>query len=447
MQGIMEIDLRAQWRRFASSAIRRQTLGNYALKMAQMGLTFLGSMFLARVLGPDGFGIYSFSFSLVSILAIIAEFGLPTLVVRETAKDMAREEVSQVHGIWRWAVNISGALAFVIALVGGVFLIFNPAFVGERLETTLWALPLIPLLAIGDIRNAALRGLKRVIAGQLPELVLRPAFYLIFLVGWVWLLHWDISVPIVMRLYLLATGLAFGTGLWLWWQGTPEDIVLMAPEYKNRPWFKSTAPMAMLAIMSVANLYIATVLQGFLSVPNAEIGIFRVAQQISQLASLGLAINLVLGPRFAVLYAQNDRDSLQNLAVRSAQIVSSLYLGIAGFFLVFGRQFLGILFGSSFTAAYSILLILLAGQMVNAIVGSVGWILNMSGYEMVAAKIMSFSVVVNVALNLVLIPRMGIRGSAFATTISVTIWNVLLLWQVKARLGIVSLPFMFKGSR
>ena len=434
----MEINLRSQWARFVSSPIRRQTAGNYILKVANMGLTFLGSVFLARVLGPNDFGMYSFAFALVSILAIVAEVGLPTLVVRETAKGVVQKEFSLVRGLWQWAIRVSGAIALGLVLFGGLFLTLSRIFTGERLETTLWALVLVPLLAVGDVRNAALRGLEKVISGQLPEFVLRPALHLFFLAICLWLIGLQISAPVAMQLYVFAAGIAFLVGLWLWHRGTPRGIGSSRPAYDRRTWTRSTAPLAVLEIMVVANLYIATVMQGFFSIPDAEIGVFRVAQQIAQLASFGLAINLVLGPRFAALYARKDMGGLQHLATYSARIVTALYLGIALFFVFFGKSFLRILFGADYVGAYGLLLIMLLGQLVNAAVGSVGWILNMAHYERAVAGVMAFSVVVSVALNALLIPRVGVVGSAMATAISLVVWNVLLWYLVKKNLGIVS---------
>ena len=45
----------------------------------------------------------------------------------------------------------------------------------------------------------------------------------------------------------------------------------------------------------------------------------------------------------------------------------------------------------------------------------------------------------NIILNLVLVPRFGIVGAALATTISMVVWNVLLVIAVRKKLGVNSL--------
>lgn len=106
-----------------------------------------------------------------------------------------------------------------------------------------------------------------------------------------------------------------------------------------------------------------------------------------------------------------------------------------------GEVILAIAFGSLYETAYIPLIILLVGQLINSGAGSVGLLLNMSGYERETARGMMVAAVLNVVLNLLLIPLWGINGSSLATSVSLIVWNVLLWWAVRKRLGINSLAF------
>ena len=86
------------------------------------------------------------------------------------------------------------------------------------------------------------------------------------------------------------------------------------------------------------------------------------------------------------------------------------------------------LFGAEFTAASTALLILIAGQLVNAVTGPCNLLLSMTGHQATTARIMAGAVGVNLALNLALIPRFGIEGAAVATMLSTLTYCSISTW-------------------
>jgi O-antigen/teichoic acid export membrane protein len=93
-------------------------------------------------------------------------------------------------------------------------------------------------------------------------------------------------------------------------------------------------------------------------------------------------------------------------------------------------------FGAEYESAYVPLVILCVGQLVNASMGSVGALLNMTGHERDTTKSILVAAVVNVALNLSLVPHWGIIGAAVATASTLTVWNLIMWHKVRARIGI-----------
>jgi O-antigen/teichoic acid export membrane protein len=434
--------LQALSARLFTSRIGQDTLGSMGLKIASTGLVFLSTVLLARSLGPSDYGVYAYVYALVSLLSVPSEFGLPTLVVRETARGIAQKDYALVQGVWHWSGWMTGIISITLVILTGIFILFfKEPLAGIRLETFLWGLALVPLIALGDLRGAALRGLQRVVAGQLPEFLIRPGLFVLLLGGGMWLGTAALSAPLAMALYVIAAGLAFGAGIWLLWRATPAEVSRSSPRFDNRAWLLSALPLAFIGGMHLINQQASILLQGFY-LPDADIGIFRVATQVSNLASFGLlAINIVVAPRFAALNAQDNKPKLQRLVTRSAQVILVFNLAITAGFVLLGKPFLRILFGPSYVAAYLPLLILLGGQLVNSGVGSVGVLLNMTHHERETAKALALSALLNVALNLLLLPRLGILGSSIATALTLIIWNIMLWWAVRKRLGINSLAF------
>lgn len=430
--------------------IGREALWSLWLKVIYAGLTFLATMLLVRLLGAAGYGVYAYIYALITVLSIPSQFGLPPLVLRETANGMAREDVALVRGIWVWAGRFVGFTSLVLALLAGSAVWFvHERFSGAYMNTFAWALLLVPLLALGNVRGAALRGLHRVVEGQLAENLVKPGM-LVLLLGGALLVGLSFSPAQAMVLQVAVAVVAFGVGAWLLLRATPAEIRRACPRFESRLWLQSILPLAFIGGMQLINKNASIVILGFF-VPAEQIGIYRVAVQASILAAFGLhAMNMVLAPRFASLYARREMERLQHLVTSSARAILAFNLLVTAGFVLLGQWFLGLFFGVEFITAYLPLIILLIGQFVNSVAGSVGFLLNMTGHERDYALRMVVSALINLILNLLLAPLFGIAGAAMATAAGLVTTNVLLWWVVRKRLGINSLAFNFgwqKGRR
>jgi O-antigen/teichoic acid export membrane protein len=244
-----------------------------------------------------------------------------------------------------------------------------------------------------------------------------------------------------MALQVIAAALAFFTGAWLLWRATPSEVRNAPPIYYNRLWLLSTLPLAFIGGAQLINGRISTLILGIFT-DSAQVGIYRVADQMSLLIAVGLqTVNIVIAPQFARLHALGDTRRLQKLATTSARVVFFLTLLVMAAFLLFGRLFLSIVFGSEFLSAYTPLLILAVGQLINSAAGSVGVLLNMTGNEKETARGIVIAAVGNVVLNLILVPLWGIVGAALASAIALSAWNILLVLAVRKKLKINSTAF------
>lgn len=421
------------------SRLARDTASTLVLKVVSTGLGFLVAVLLARLLGAGGYGVYAFALATMTLLSIPAQIGLPTLVMRETARGVAFDHPHHVRGVWIWAGRATMVLSLVIG-IGAVAVITatSDGAIGTQAITMLWALGLVPLIALGNLRGAALRGLGRIAAGQLPEFMVRPGLLLLALAGAA-VLSTSLTPPRAMAAHVLASALAFVVGAFMLWHYTPASVKEARPRSQSRAWMASTMPLALIAGISTVNAQADILLLGALSTP-AEVGTYRVAIQIAAVAALGLnGVNLAVAPRFARLYARGDIQRLQRLATGSSRLVLGLALVVTVIFVSIGRMFLTAVFGPEFDVAYYPMVILLAGQLVNSLAGSVGHLLNMAGFERDTARAAAGSAVLNVALNFVLIPIWGPEGAATAATISLSVRNVLQWRAVRRRMGINSM--------
>lgn len=168
-----------------------------------------------------------------------------------------------------------------------------------------------------------------------------------------------------------------------------------------------------------------------------EVGLYRGAFQLATLVAFPLqAMNYVLAPHFARLWVQSEFKRLQRIVTISARAVFAISLPLAILFICAGNPIMGGLFGEEFASGGVALAILCFGQLLNAGMGAVGSLLNMTGLERRSAEAVAVAAIANVLLNLWLIPVWGINGASLATTISLFVWNLYMGFFVVKKLKI-----------
>jgi len=420
----------------------RGGVGSIAVKAANVGLMFAVTVLLARVLGPGGYGLYAFAFAVATLLTVLAQEGMLQLTVRETAKAFNSQDWPLLKGLWIWStrnvVLVAGAL---VGVVAASLWLAQPWIQGPRVVTLATALSLVPLLALTRVWDAAVRGLGRVVIGQLPDLVLRPAALIALVAVWVSAGSSSaISAPTAMGLHAAATGVALAVGAWLLWRSAPSGINRAGADWRAVPdWRRAAFPLVLIGGLQMINTQADILMLGLLR-SDEEVGIYRVVVQMATLVVFGLyAINQIVQHHFARLYQEGDLRRMQALATRTAQTVTGFALIPVILFIALGGPLLGILFGEEYKPGAAPLGILAVGQLLNAAMGSVVMILNMTGHERDTVGAVGAGAAANIALNLVLIPPYGAMGAAIATATTLIIWKSLLVRTVYRRVGVVSM--------
>jgi O-antigen/teichoic acid export membrane protein len=134
--------------------------------------------------------------------------------------------------------------------------------------------------------------------------------------------------------------------------------------------------------------------------PDAEVGIYNVAVQIAALVIFGLrVVNAIQAPHIAHLYAEGDMQRLQKMITKSSRAVLTTTVPIVLVIMVFGDEIIRIAFGGEYRGAYIPLVILSVGQLINASMGSVANLLNMTGHERDTTRSIFIGAVVNLTLG------------------------------------------------
>lgn len=107
--------------------------------------------------------------------------------------------------------------------------------------------------------------------------------------------------------------------------------------------------------------------------------------------------------------------------------------------IIEGKYILKYFYGPEFTAGYVVVVILTIGQMIKAGAGLIGVILQMTGEHKVYMKVNIIFGILNIILNILLVPRYGMTGAAAATAFCLSMVDIISIFIIYKRMSILTL--------
>jgi O-antigen/teichoic acid export membrane protein len=389
-----------------SSHLIQSGIRSIGVKITSTILGLIIAALLARILGPEGYGVYAFTLTIIGLLAMPVKAGTPQIVVRETAKLTAHKEWSLVRGVWNWSMRVVIG-GYLVVLV--LFLIFWLRYIEsisiERRESLFIGVSvLLPFLSLTALRGGQIQGLRKVILGQIPEYVIRPGLFLISIVIVIGCYQKvGLSAQSAVALNAFGTVLAFCIATYFLWRVRPDGLQKGENcTYRSKDWLRAAVPLTLVGGFQVINNQADILMIGTL-LGDSEVGVYKVAVQLASLVVFGLAaVNLVIRPYVSKLYSQGRMRDLQILVTSSARAIFFVAIMPIVLFLVLAPTLLEFTFGKAYVSASFSLQVLTIGQMSNAFFASVGVLLNMTGHERDTMKIVAIAAALNVGLNFLL---------------------------------------------
>ena len=396
------------------------------------------SIFLGRMLGPEGLGIVSFANKFGMILLILTMFGFQNVIIKFIAIAKAKQDNKAVASILKTSVIFNGLLSLVIASIGASVLSYVLDFwsINQDLHIPLLIVffMLIPQ-TISRVYGAALNGYGKIWQSNLVNQTLT-----LILVGLGLLLLFILKIPPtpvnVLLLYALSRVLLLLIILALWRKTFKSKIKALI---NLKPMLKMAKHILLITgagvIANNADIMMLTALGTF-----SDVGIYTVAAQLSILTSLFLHVsNAAISPKLATLFHESKSNEMQ-LMVKSVTKGLTLVALVFVISFIFLGQWLLSFWGHEFQESYLILVILAIGQFFNISTGCSGLLLVMCGFEKIHGYISLCGLALNITLNLILIIKFGALGAAIATAITILIENITKVIFAKQKIGILTLP-------
>ena len=408
-----------------------------------------------------------FATTAVALIATsFVQLGTEVGVVRQLPGVIVRGQVRYLRAVLRHALGPVVAFSVLVAVAGYVYAPAlagrvahggNPGTVAGQLRVLS---VLLPVMAVYNVLQAATRGLRSMGATVVVESLGRSVCQLVA-VGLVQLLGLG-AVAVVAAYSVPYAAALLATVVWLLVlvrrqeraareragtaPATADAAADDGPGAATRGFWHFTAPRALGTTSQMLLKRSDIVLVAALRSPR-EAAQYAAASRVVVVGQLGVqALQQALSPQLAALFARDDQEAAREVyratTAWSMLVAWPVYLVCA----VLAPELLRA-FGRGYDGVAPVAIMLSLAMLASVACGAVDTVLLMSGHPWLSLGNNVGTLVLNVGLNLLLIPHYGALGAGISWTLAILVRNVLPLVQIayKHRISPVSRVTGFVG--
>ena len=378
-------------------------------KVLRILLAFTVSIFLARYLGPSDYGLFNYVLSFTGLFTILSSFGIEGILTRELVK--SPDKADELLGTC-FRLRLIGSFLSIVLTVSAAILIEEPL-------STLFLIIIISsgtffqsITVVEQYFQSKVEAKKNVIAQSSSFFItsVLKIILILFEQPLVMIVFAHVSEFIFLSIgyfiIYLRTGNKFNN--WSYSSSSAKKIV-------KDSWPLMLSGLVISVYMKIDQVMIKNMMT------SADVGYYAAAVKLSEAwYFIPMIISVSLFP--AIINAKSvGRDFYLNRLQKLYDLLAAIAIGIAIPFTVFSEFIIKIVFGSSFMPASSVLTIYIwAGVGTFLGVASSQYLISENLTKLSFYRTL-IGMIINVLLNIFLIPRYGINGAAFATLVSYTL--------------------------
>ena len=364
------------------------------------------SVWVARYLGPEQFGTFSYAIAYVSIFSAFAKLGLDGIVVRDLVNNPQKRDIYLGTAFW---LKLMGSL-LTLAIVG-----FAGLFTSSDRVTNIYIFIITSGLVFQSFEVIDFyfqsKVLSKVVSTcKIIQLIISSALKIYLVLTGADLLSF-VFITLIDQIILAIT---------LWFAYRYQNLESF---YKSFDWIiakkllKDSWPLIFSGLAIAVYMRIDQIMiKEMLGVK--EVGLFSAAVKLSEVwYFVPVIITASLLP--AIVSAKKINESLYYLRLqRLYTLVTWIAISVALIMTFFSIDLVVLLYGSAYKYAGQVLMIQIwAGVFVSLGVASGSWLTteNLQHYAFYRTVL---GAVINIILNLILIPNYGLIGAAIATVIA-----------------------------
>jgi len=409
------------------------------VRWATVAVTVAAGVVVARALGPAPKGIFVLAFLLLNQLTSLGTFGVPHALIYF----LASRKITRAEAVGHFVVCSVGSTVILSAIYAAiVFGMGDRLFPGVSTQTLmLIALLILPTLLLANA-GGVLRGLNRIGLFNLlcfAESGIRFAVLLVALV----FLHAGLRGALIgSAVAIIVTGtlsfamvrVAAGTGP-AWNPATVGPLV------------RYGLASSFTVMLQMTERKIDMFMLGYLLAPEvvaAQVGLYSVAVSLAELPrNIAMAVSTVLLPKISAAdHATNRRN-----VPRVSRMLIALNIAFAVVLVATAYPLIILFYGRAFAGSYLPFAILLPGVVFAGVWNVFSTEMVGTGRPLRLSMFSGFTLVLNVVLNAIAIPRWGIVGAAATSGITYSLLALLLILDYRSRHGDVRVRELVLISR
>ena len=387
-------------------------------KMFTAGIGLICTLLIAKFLGPVGYGRYVFIFVFLSFFIVISDLGITPISVREISRDQNKTDqfLSNVIVMKLFIAIAAIALAVII-----VKLLRYPSEITASVYIASALLLFSVFKAVEIIFQARLK-MKYVVIAQIIEGIVH-LLLICFIIYYVRKGRLTDFVSAAVFAGLVSSVLLFLSSKKFFRPKLKIDL---------RLWgniLRESLPQGIASVLVIIYFKIDIIMLSLMK-GDAAVGLYGAAYKFLDLAIFIPAIFMIsIFPLMSKFYSEN-KERLKEIYQKSFYYLMLIAIPLAVCVTFLARPIILLMYGEKFTGSIAALQILIWA--VVAIFAS-----QVTGYMMVSINrqrlgmyIAGLGCAINIGLNLLLIPRVGFIGAAWATVVTETFLSMALLYGV-----------------
>lgn len=384
-----------------AKSLKKNFLLNVLLTMSSVLFPLITFPYISRVLLPVGTGKIALAISIIAYFDIFAQLGIPTYGIRVCAqvRDNREELTRTAHELL--FINLVSSLISYIALAAA--LIFIPRFREDRLLYVIVSATMFLSAAGMEWLYKALEQYKYITVRSI-------IFKVVALVAMFLLVHKQDDYLIYGAISILATSASNILNFI-----NAHKFIDMHPVggYRIQRHFKAVFIFFAMACATTIYTNLNTVMLGLMKT-DADTGYFGAAVKIKNvLVSLVTSLGVVLLPRASFYIGHDMKEEFWRISKKALNFVFVVAIPLMMYFILFAKPSVLLLSGSAFENSIMPMQIIMPTLLFIGVTNILGiQILVPLGRERTVLYSEIVGAVIDLILNIILIPRMGVVGAA-----------------------------------